>query len=37
LAGQATRQVADYRRLHKEIDEEVHTLQVLEEVKMNRP
>jgi len=27
LAGQSTRQVADYRRLLDEIDEEVHTLQ----------
>jgi hypothetical protein len=40
LAGQSTRQVADYRRLLNEIDEEVHTLQdhlqALEEVKMNR-
>ena len=40
LAGQSTRQVADYRRLLVEIDEEVHTLQdhleALEEVKMGR-
>ena len=38
LAGQSTRQVADYRRLLNEIDEEVHTLQdhleALEEVKL---
>lgn len=40
LAGQSTRQVADYRRLLDEIDEEVHTLQdhleALEEVKLAR-
>jgi len=40
LAGQSTRQVADYRRLLNEIDEEVHTLQdhleALEEVKLAR-
>ena len=40
LAGQSTRQVADYRRLLVEIDEEVHTLEdhleALEEVKMSR-
>ncbi len=40
LAGQSTRQVADYRRLLTEIDEEVHTLQdylaALEEVKLAR-
>lgn len=40
LAGQSTRQAADYRRLLDEIDEEVHTLQdhlqALEEVKMSR-
>jgi len=37
LAGQSKEQVADYRRLLNEIDEEVHTLhdhlQALEEVK----
>ena len=27
LAGQSTRQIADYRRLLNEIDEEVHTVQ----------
>lgn len=40
LAGQSTRQVADYRRLLDEIDEEVHTLQdhleALEEIKLAR-
>jgi hypothetical protein len=33
LAGQSREQVADYRRLLNEIDEEVLTLQALEEVK----
>lgn len=40
LAGQSTRQMADYRRLLTEIDEEVYTLQdhleALEEVKLAR-
>ena len=40
LAGQSTRQAADYRRLLNEIDEEVQMLQdhlhALEEVKMSR-
>jgi hypothetical protein len=38
LAGQSKEQVADYRRLLNEIDEEVHTLQdhleALEKVKL---